>query len=135
MEGKDIKNEGVEIMLDKKRHLVYDMNAYCMFEDKYGSITDAFKAFETGSIHKVRWLLWVGLQHNFRETGESLTEEDIGSYIDTPQKMNEAHSLISVALFGSAPESDGKQKTPSKSGGQQTSVGKTDEHKQTSGND
>lgn len=135
MEGKDIKNKGVEIMLDKKRHLVYDMNAYCMFEDKYGSITDAFKALETGSIHKTRWLLWVGLQHDFNETGESLTEEEVGSYFNSLSEMNKTHELIGTALFGSAPKSDGKQKSPSKSGGQQTSVGKVDEHKQTSGDE
>jgi len=135
MEGKDLQNKGVEIMVDKKRRLIYDMNAYCLFEDKYGSVMDAFKALETGSTHKERWLLWVGLQHDLREAGEEMTEEDIGTYLDTVEKINKAHELISVALFGSAPKSDGKQKTPSKSGGQKTSVGEVDKSKQTSGND
>jgi hypothetical protein len=130
MSGKDIKQKGVPIILDKERHLVYDMNAYCILEDKYGDINKAFKELESGSFHKTRWLIYVGLLHDFRENDEKMTEEDIGSYLDTTQKMNKAHSLIAIALFGSAPENDEKevkQKSPSKK--QQDAVGETVEHK------
>ena len=53
-------------------------------------IDKAFENFKTGSIHKTRWLLWVGLQHDFKETDESFTEEEIGKYFDTLSKMNKA---------------------------------------------
>ena len=41
MDGKDIRQIGVVIELDKERHLVFDLNAFCDLEDRYGTIEKA----------------------------------------------------------------------------------------------
>ena len=79
-------NDGVE------REIKFTLNAMADMEDKYGSIDNAFKALDEGSIKAARFILWAGLSH----TDENLTEQQVGKLIDMDclqdifEKMSEA---------------------------------------------
>ncbi|KDR95900.1 hypothetical protein SAMN02745945_01826 [Peptoclostridium litorale DSM 5388] len=73
----DIRQKGVEITLDKKRRLLFDLNALCDLEDKFGDINSAFKQIANGSMKGIRTLLHIGLVHE----DESLSERDAGKLI------------------------------------------------------
>ncbi len=51
----------VPITLDKKRYLVYDLNALAALEETYGAVEQAFAEVEKGSAKAIRALLWAGL--------------------------------------------------------------------------
>jgi len=67
----------VPVLLDKERHLKYDLNAFARLEDLYGSITAVFDALQSGSARAVRDLLWAGLVHEDKE----LKPEDVGAWV------------------------------------------------------
>lgn len=75
-----------------ERRLRYTLNAFALIEEKYGTIDEAMKVMEAGSIAAVRFALWAGLVHE----DENLTEHYVGSQIeladleDLAEKMNEA---------------------------------------------
>jgi len=57
----DVIPKKVAIELDKKRHLVYDLNALSALEETYGAVDQAFAEVEKGSAKAIRALLWAGL--------------------------------------------------------------------------
>ena len=59
----DIRPKTVKVMLDKERHLQFDLNAFALLEEKYGSVEEALNTLETGSIKAIREVLWAGLVH------------------------------------------------------------------------
>lgn len=66
------------INLDRERELRYDLNAMCAYEDATGK--SAFAVGDGGiKASDVRALLWSCLIHE----DKSLTQEDIGKYINT----------------------------------------------------
>ncbi len=75
-----------------ERRLKYTLNAFALIEEKYGTIDEAMKVMEAGSIAAVRFALWAGLVHE----DENLTEHYVGSQIDISdlealaEKMNKA---------------------------------------------
>lgn len=82
-ENTDMKQLGVEVELDRKRRLVFDLNALCDIEEKYESVDNAIKAvgkFGKGGMKDLRYMLWKGLSNE----DEKLTEEDAGRLMDTP---------------------------------------------------
>ena len=60
------------------REVKFTLNAMAEMEDKYGSIDNAFKALDEGSIKAARFIMWAGLLHN----DEQLTEQQVGNLID-----------------------------------------------------
>lgn len=100
MKARDIKQKGITINLDKERHLVFDLNAFCELEDKFGTINKAFDALqEEGSMKPIRYLLYVGLLHE----DETLTEKMVGSLI-TLQNIGEIMQKVTEAIADAMPE-------------------------------
>jgi len=125
LEGKDIRQDGVIIKLDKERRLIFDLNALCTLEDEYGSVDKAFEAISKNNKMKdIRHVLCLALQNE----DDSMTEKQAGKLINI-QNMKYVVGKLTETMIVSTPEGDGKQKTPSKSGGQQAPVGEVVEHK------
>ncbi|MHB1652339.1 MAG: hypothetical protein ACYCVD_07655 [Desulfitobacteriaceae bacterium] len=61
MPTNDVIPKRVPINLDKKRHLVYDLNALSALEETYGAVDQAFSEVQKGSAKAIRALLWAGL--------------------------------------------------------------------------
>ncbi|MED1419016.1 hypothetical protein [Bacillus smithii] len=95
----DVKVKKIPVQLDKERHLVFDLNAFCEIEDKFGSITEAFKAVENVSMKAIRTLLWAGLLHE----DESLTEKEVGKMIDIAN-ISELANAITEAMNTALPD-------------------------------
>lgn len=89
----------VPITLDRERTIVFDLNAFCDLEEKFGSEKKAVEALATGSLKAVRIFLWAGLRHE----DESLTEKQVGSMISAQNIQNIAEQLL-LAASGSLPE-------------------------------
>lgn len=98
---KKIRPEKVQIVLDKTRTLVYDLNAFAELEDQFGSIEEAMRALESGKIKAIIAILWAGLVHE----DENLTPKYVGSIIglgDLQQVADALGKAINTAL----PEAD-----------------------------
>jgi hypothetical protein len=68
----------IPIYLDKLRHLKFDLNSFCLLEERFGTIEKALQELERGVLRAVRTILWVGLSHEDPE----LTEEDAGKLVN-----------------------------------------------------
>ncbi len=99
---KDVKSKGTPITLcdGVERELKFTLNALAELEDRYGSVDEAFKALDKGSIKAVRCVLWAGLMH----TDENLTEKQVGNLIDT-KCMEDIMAQLGAALNSDMPES------------------------------
>ena len=102
MKGTDIRQKGIEIKLDKTRHMIFDLNAFCELEDKFGDIQKAFSVLDTGSMKGIRTVLYAGLLHE----DETLTEKKVGQLI-TMQNITEVSEIMAKALSEAMPEVDG----------------------------
>ena len=89
-------NDGVE------REIKFTLNALAELEDKYGSVDEAFKKLDEGSIKAARFILWAGLLHN---ENESLTEMQVGNLIDM-DLMNKIFETMSEALGDDMPQNN-----------------------------
>lgn len=101
--GKDLKNKGITIKLDKQRHLLFDLNAFCELEEKFGNIQNAFEALDKGSMKGIRALLYAALAYE----DDILTEKQVGQFI-TMENIGEVSNKISEALGNSIPETENK---------------------------
>lgn len=92
---KDVKSKGTPITLNDgvQRELKFTLNALAEMEDRYGSVDDAFKELDKGSIKAVRFVLWAGLMHS----DETLTERQVGNLIDT-QCMADIMNQLTAAF-------------------------------------
>ena len=81
---RDVRPKMVPIVLDKERHLKFDLNAFAEIEEQYGSVDEAMDALEKGSIKALRVVLWAGLIHEeLDENGNpKITPKEVGSLID-----------------------------------------------------
>ncbi|QPA31628.1 hypothetical protein [Thermaerobacillus caldiproteolyticus] len=95
----DVKVKKIPVQLDKERHLVFDLNAFCELEDKYGSQEEALNALGSGSFKAIRTFLWAGLVHE----DESLTEKEVGKMIDIAN-ISELANAITEAVNNALPE-------------------------------
>jgi hypothetical protein len=109
MSVKDIRPKAVPIQLDKQRHLLYDMNAFCEIEDKLGGIQQAFDILKTASPKGIRTLLWAGLVHE----DEELTEKQVGAMFGLGS-LEKISTAISEAIVGSLPEPKNDDPSPAK---------------------
>jgi hypothetical protein len=75
-----VRRKSIKVVLTDgvEREIKFTLNTMAELEDKYGSVEDAFKVLEKGSIKALRFVLWAALQHE----NESLTERQIGDLID-----------------------------------------------------
>lgn len=106
IKGKDIKNKGITINLDKERHIKFDLNAFCELEDRFGDIQIAFESLQKMSMKSIRTLLFVGLSHE----DETLTEKTVGSLI-TMDNINNIADIISSVMSESMPEVEDMEET------------------------
>lgn len=104
---KDVRIKTVPIMLDKERHLKFDLNAFAELEEAYGNIEEALKAMEKGSIKALRAVLWAGLIHE----DENLTQKDVGALIGLTDLEDLAKSL-STAMQSHLPQPKENDSTP-----------------------
>lgn len=76
-----IKRKSVKITLGdgQEREMKITLNAMAELEERYGSVDDAFKALEKGSIKAIRCILWASLLH---DTEHPVTETEVGNLID-----------------------------------------------------
>ena len=93
----NVKDKGVQLVLDKPRTLRFDFNAMIDIDEKYEGVENAIaelNADEPGRIVKVlktiRYLVFMGLKHE----DPDLTEEEVGRLLaynkDAPSKINAA---------------------------------------------
>jgi len=109
----DIKTTDVIVkdLGGRDRKLVYDLNAFGVLEERFGSINDAFEALSTGSIKALRVLLWAGLLWDETVldsiTGEpvsyNITPYAVGSWIK-PNRIQEISDKIGQAMTGDMPQ-------------------------------
>lgn len=107
----------------EKRYVKYDLNAFAVMEEKYGSMEKANEALASGSMIGVRRMLWIGLIHDqaiFDEvTGEpiryKLTEYEVGSWL-TPSNMKDVMGKLEAAIKASVPQEDAEVNNESNSG-------------------
>lgn len=88
----------VPVTLDRKRNLLFDMNALCEAEDALGDVP-VFEALSSGKIKHLRTLLWAGLVHE----DETLTEKQVGTMIGFGE-LDEIANLLTKAVSRSYPE-------------------------------
>ena len=95
------KNVSITLMDGKERHIRFDLNAMAELEDKFGSVEEAFKVLQGGSIKALRFVLWAGLVHE----DESLTERYIGKQIDI-QYMETLMKSVNSAFDSDMPSKE-----------------------------
>ncbi|HCW79597.1 MAG TPA: hypothetical protein DG942_00655 [Ruminococcaceae bacterium] len=115
---KDAQGKAITLADGKTYHLVFDMNAMCAMEDRYGSLESAMDAL-TGIgtegkgpdgkpkpkkiMKDIRFMLWTALQHD----NDELTEHQAAKLI-TFANMNQVMDALGEAMQASVPEADEK---------------------------
>ena len=96
----NVKSKATKITLcdGVEREMRFTLNAMAEMEDRYGSVEKAFEALEANSIKAVRFVIWAGLL----DSGEGLTEQQVGSLIDV-QCMENIIASIHTAMSADMP--------------------------------
>lgn len=97
----------------KPRYIRYDLNSFAEMEERYGSMDEAQKRLEGGSMKDVRTILWLGVIWNEVEldpvTGDliryTISERQVGSWLHT-LNMKDVLSKLQIAITGALPEVD-----------------------------
>jgi hypothetical protein len=97
----------VSIELDKKRHLLLDLNAMVAFQETTGKNLFSTEIGNNLSPVDLRALLWSCLIHE----DEALTLKQVGSWIHTGNMTEIAEKLV-AAWSESMPESEGESADP-----------------------
>lgn len=111
---KSVKQAPINVELgDKVRTIQFDMNAYAVLEDRYGSVDAAMSQLEKGRMKDLGIMLWAGLIHeevtSFDEetgepTGYNITPYQVRSWIKSPAEFEEIGKKLSDALAANLPE-------------------------------
>lgn len=95
----------VQVTLDKKRSIFYDLGAMVAIDEKYDmSFIDAVKLITVSNprMRDIRIFLWGGLLHE----NPDLAEEDVNK-IANYHNLTEAYKAIMQALTDATPEPEG----------------------------
>jgi hypothetical protein len=95
-----VKPEKVILDLDKKRTIVYDLNAFAELEEQFGTIEEAMTALQSGKLKALIAILWAGLVHE----DETLTPKKVGSLIGL-HDMKAVADALTKAIGSSLPDS------------------------------
>lgn len=97
-----VKRKAIKVVLSdgKEREIKFTLNAMAELEDKYGSVEEAFKQLESGSIKAIRFMLWATI---VSEDDEELTEKQIGTLIDM-QSIGEIMEAMNSASNQDMPQ-------------------------------
>lgn len=85
-----------------EREIRFTLNAMAEMEDRYGSVDEAFKKLDEGSIKAARFILWAGFLHL---EDESLTEKRVGNLIDI-ELLNDIMASMAAAMGEDMPQQD-----------------------------
>ena len=101
-----IRDGRYPIMLDKERHLLYDLNAIDMIQERFGDLTKIGEAM-TGKdgFKNLRFLLTVLLNEGESDLANELTEREVGKliHVGNLNAVKDAiFAAISVGNVGSA---------------------------------
>lgn len=101
-----IRDGRYPIMLDKERHLLYDLNAIDMIQERFGDLTKIGEAM-TGKegFKNLRFLLTVLLNEGESDPANELTEREVGKliHVGNLNAVKDAiFAAISVGNTGSA---------------------------------
>lgn len=89
------------IELDRPRTMVFDLNAFCELEERYGTQENMVKTLQAGGFRTVRTFLWAGLIHE----DENLTEKQVGKLIGM-HNIEEISRSIDIAIADHLPEEE-----------------------------
>lgn len=109
---RNVRPKAVPIMLDKERHLLYDLNAFAELEEVFGTVEEALRALESGKLKALRAIIWCGLIHE----DESISISDVGALIGLADiepvalALNEA--ISSAMPQQEVSETKGKKEVP-----------------------
>lgn len=105
--AQDVRPKKVQIKLDKDRTLFFDLNSFAELEEAYGSVEEAMKVMESGSIKAVRTLLWAGLIHEEmdEEGNYKITPKQVGSWI-TLDRMTYISDKLGQAIRSAVPQTE-----------------------------
>ena len=96
----NVKNQGVGIQIQgETKKLMYDLNAFIVLEEAYGSLEEVFKVLDSGKMSAIRKLLYAGLLH----ADENITEKAVGNMFDLSD-LTGLVDTISTALLLAMPE-------------------------------
>ena len=91
-------------MLDKERHIRFDLNAFAELEEATGkTLTDSIDDIGKGSLKTVRTVLWAGLAWEDPE----LTPQMVGSYIGM-HNLSAVTEALTEAISAALPMDDVK---------------------------
>lgn len=96
---RNVRPKAVKIMLDKERNLVFDLNAFAELEEIFGSVEEALKSLEKGSLKAIITLLWSGLVHE----DETLTIKEVGAMISI-NDLARVSEALAEAVKGDMPD-------------------------------
>lgn len=93
-----IRDGRYPIMLDKERHLLYDLNAIDMIQERFGDLTKIGEAM-TGKegFKNLRFLLTVLLNEGESDPAAELTEREVGKLIHVGN-LNAVKDAIFAAI-------------------------------------
>jgi len=97
--AKDVRQTPIPIKLDRERSLFFDMNAFIVIEEKFGTLQNAMEEFSKGTMKALRSILWIGLLHE----DPTLTEENVGRIVtfkDIPAISEAIDKALDLALPG-----------------------------------
>jgi len=101
----DIREKAVTVILDKERHIIFDLNALADLEEEYGDITEAFKKLQSGSIKAIKKFIFIGFKHE----DEELTEREAGKMV-TLENMGSLGTAVNEAMGRGFPNEEGPAK-------------------------
>jgi len=105
----DVKPRKTKLNLGGEEvELIFDFNAFALIEDKYENIDAVFEAIDSGSIKKLRDLIWAGTSHRYldEETEKmSITPVGIGKLLRLDNIQGIQQALVD-AIKTSMPEAE-----------------------------
>ena len=112
-------------MLDKKRHLLFSLNAIDEMQDKFGGF-DRLDEVLSGkdSIKNLRWLMTVLLNEGAEEGEAELTEKQVGKLIHTGNFADVKTAIFKAFSMGNTgttepPEAEGEEEDDEADGEQE----------------
>jgi hypothetical protein len=88
------------VSLDKKRPIIFDLNAFAMIEDEYPNTEAAFDAMEGGSLKALRTILTAAMASG--DPAEPMTAQEVGALV-TMGNMGATVATLQEALMAALP--------------------------------
>lgn len=99
-----LKDGRYEIELDKKRHLLFDLNVIDELNDKYGGYDKLGEILTPENPHYIKdlkWILALLINEGADDGEEILTEKQVGKLINSGNMNTAIGSIFAAFNFGS----------------------------------